>query len=190
MAMIDLPENILAAEADRLAVEELRRTYGEQPPAELPVYAATSRQYSHDALIDVIVQNPTTTVSDLARQFGVTTAWMSIVTNSDAFRAKLKIRRDELIDPGLIADAECRLRAIASISAEVLIEKLHASRDPKLALRSLDVAARALGYGQRTAPQVAIQQNFVVEVPPKAESSAEWADKHRGEPLLAQGFAS
>lgn len=141
-------------------------------------------KYTHDALIDVIIQNPTIKQKDLAEHFGYTQAWLSRIMNSDAFLARLAERKKDIVDPSLTLSVEEKLRALADKSLDVVMEKLELSRSPDLGIKALEMTTKALGYGARPA-NVAIQQNFVVPMPQKAPSADAWAQKYAGGGLEA-----
>lgn len=140
-------------------------------------------KYSHDALIDEIIANPTIPQGELAKRFGYTQTWLSRVMNSDAFLARLAVRKQDLVDPAITVSVDEKLREVASRSLDVVLEKLHqpiVSTDT--AMKALEISSKALGYGARQA-NIAVQTNFVVALPPKAASSADWAAAH-GEPAI------
>ena len=62
--------------------------------------------YSHEAMIDIIIAEPNITQGELAARFNRSQGWISIVMGSDAFQAALAKRRDDLLDPFLIATLE------------------------------------------------------------------------------------
>lgn len=135
-----------------------------------------SVQYSHDAMIDEIIKNPQVHQGRLAQIFGYSVPWVSRIIGSDAFAARLEERKGELVDPVLVQSIEERLRGMVMQSIDVLQEKLALNPNGELAVKALEVGAKALGYGARQA-NVAIQQNFVVAVPTKSESAAKWAEE-------------
>jgi hypothetical protein len=133
-------------------------------------------RYSHDAMIDMIVANPWISQGELAANFGYTEGWVSQVIASDAFQARLADRKSDLIDPHLRATIEERFKGLVVRSLEILMRKL--DRKPQdipdeLAIKALEIASKAAGYGQSKV-QANIQNNFVVQVPAKAESTAAW----------------
>lgn len=134
-------------------------------------------RYTHDGMIDLIVANPAITQGALARHFGYTQAWVSRVMNSDAFQARLAARKAELVDPSLVATIEEKLRALASRSIDVVLEKLDSTNSAEMGLKALEITAKALGYGARQ-QNLNVQNNFVVELPPKAASADAWARVH------------
>lgn len=134
-------------------------------------------KYTHDALIDVIISNPAVSQGELAKHFGYTQGWLSRVMNSDAFQARLALRKTEVVDPQLVLSIDEKLRALASKSLDVVLDKLSVTQNPDTALKALEVTSKALGYGARQ-QNLNVQQNFVVALPPKAASASEWAAAH------------
>lgn len=134
-------------------------------------------RYTHDAVIDTILANPSITQVELCRVFGYSENWMSIIVNSDAFKARLAERKAELIDPKIQASIEQRLEAIAKTSLNRLMDRLE--MDNGRGIRTADLVAIAkLGVGDRNnRPAVSpYQQNnlYVVNLPPKAPDSSTW----------------
>ena len=134
-------------------------------------------KYTHDALIDMIIANPAVSQGQLATAFGYTQGWLSRVMNSDAFQARLAARKMEVVDPQLVLSIDEKLRALASKSLDVVLDKLAVTQNPDTALKALEVTSKALGYGARQ-QNLNVQQNFVVALPPKAASASEWAAVH------------
>lgn len=134
-------------------------------------------KYSHDGMIDLILGKPGITQNELAAHFGYTAAWVSRVVNSSAFQARLAERKTEVVDPTIVMALEEKFEAAAHLSLDVLQEKLSVSRNPDLALKVGELASKALGFGARQA-NVNVQQNFIVPMPQKAASEADWAERH------------
>lgn len=134
--------------------------------------------YTHEALIDLIIQHPELDQNQLAASFGYSASWLSLILGSDAFRAKLVERQDEILSPEIRLSIEERFKALVRRSQDILLEKLHSGCDPDLALGVLATASKSLGYGARPTAQVNI--SFVAEVPAKAASSEEWARQSAG----------
>jgi len=141
--------------------------------------AITRVKYTHDAMIDLIIADPAISQGDIARNFGYSQAWVSRIFNSDAFQARLALRKEELVDPTILASIEEKFKTLASKSLDVVIERLHMAPTTDLALKGLEVAAKALGYGARQ-NNVNVQQNFVVALPSKVEDPDAWAKSHGG----------
>lgn len=136
--------------------------------------------YTHDAMIDVIVAKPNILQKELAAMFGYREAWVSRIIGSDAFQAALAKRREEVADPFLVATLEERFNGLAMQSIDVIMDKLELTKNADLATKALDISAKALGFGARTAGGGQIQNNFVVQLPQKIASAGEWAEKHTG----------
>ena len=134
-------------------------------------------KYTHDALIDQIIANPAASQGELAKMFGYTQAWLSRIMNSDAFQARLAVRKADVVDPTLILSIDEKLRALASKSLDVVMDKLALTQSPDMAMKALEISSKALGYGARQ-QNLTVQQNFVVALPPKSASAEAWIDSH------------
>lgn len=132
--------------------------------------------YTHDGMIDLIVSNPAISQGQIAAHFGYSQTWVSIVFNSDSFKERLEERKAEIIDPALRASIEEKLRALADLSFQVVMDRLAAGRDAALGLKSLDLATRALGYGAspRAVQQTVVNVQPVAIVPAKELNSEAW----------------
>lgn len=140
-------------------------------------------KYSHDAFIDLIIANPAISQGQLAEHFGYTQAWVSRVMNSDAFLARLAVRKAEMVDPVIAASIEEKFKTLASLSLDVVIDKLALTKSADLGLKALEVTSKALGYGARQ-QNVAVQNNFVVALPPKVADASAWESAHRPAPVV------
>lgn len=136
-------------------------------------------RYTHEAMIDVIIAEPTITQNELAKRFDRSVSWISIVMGSDAFQAALAKRRDDVTDPFLVATIEERFRGLATQSLAVIARKLEETSNIDVAFKALDVSAKALGFGARApdSGKVAVSNQFVVQLPP-AQTAEEWARAH------------
>ena len=131
--------------------------------------------YTHEAMIDLMISNPELTQIQLGKVFGYTGPWVSRIVNSDAFQARLAERKADLVDPMLRVTLDEKLRAMADQSLAIVMDKLAVTQNPDTALKALDLATRALGFGARNVQQNNVQQNFVVAMPSKVENATEWA---------------
>lgn len=157
----------------------LPSTFADFKPAP-KAQAIAKVSYSHDAMIDMIVGNPWINQGELARNFGYTEGWVSQVIASDAFQARLEQRKNELINPAIRATIEERFKGLVARSIEILMRKLDAPTgqiSDELALKALEVASKAAGYGAKSA-QVQVNNQFVVAVPHKSASTADWERDH------------
>lgn len=140
-------------------------------------YAVERINYTHDAMIDLIIAKPEISGNELARHFGYSVGWVSRVICSDAFQARLAERRTEIVNPGLIATFEERLKGLAMQSLDILVEKLDTTKDTGIAMKALELTTKSLGYGARQT-NVAVQTNFVVALPNKAEDAGSWSKSY------------
>ena len=140
--------------------------------------------YSHEAMIDVLLAEPTITQRELAKRFDRSENWISIVIGSDSFQAALAKRRDDLMNPEVIATIEERLTGLAHQSLQVIAENLEKTRNIDVAFKAIDISTKALGFGARNSGNAAIQNNFVVQLPPKIDSASDWAATHSGGPVI------
>jgi hypothetical protein len=134
--------------------------------------------YTHDAMIDLMIANPAIRNAELATHFRFTQTWISRVVNSDAFLARLAARKEDIIDPSIVVSLEEKFKALADASLDIFMDKLHATNSADMALKGIEAASKALGYGARanqTAPTV---NNFVVALPGKIADADEWAKTH------------
>lgn len=122
-------------------------------PKETPSHqggAIAKLRYSHDAMVDLILAEPWISQNDLAAKFGYSASWVSQIIASDAFQAKYAERSKALVDPAVLASVNERFRGMVLRSQEILMTKLGvAAKDvpDNLALRTLELSSRALGYG-------------------------------------------
>lgn len=105
-------------------------------------------RYTHDAMVDLIIQSPWVSQNELAAHFGYTPSWISNVLASDAFQERLAARREEIIDPALKATLEERFRAITIQSLTRLQEELAKPVvKPEVLLKAAELGAKSLGMG-------------------------------------------
>lgn len=128
---------------------------------------------THDAIIDFVIANPSSTYRQIAGAFEYSPEGIGIIVRSDAFKARLETRRSDLVDPLIRRSVEERLTGLAHSSLDILQAKLATSDDPKLALAALDLATKASQYGAR-ANLGSHAPSFVVQLPGPASNSEEW----------------
>lgn len=164
----------------------------QSPPLQGTASAALAIErvkYTHDAMIDLIIANPAIKQGEIAKHFGYTQSWVSRIFNSDAFQARLAVRKKDIVDPSLILSVDEKLRAVASKSLDIVLEKLEASPSMDQALAAVNTTTKALGYGARQS-NLNLQANFVVAMPPKAPDAASWASKYAGPSPQLQAMAA
>lgn len=111
--------------------------------------------YSHMAMAEVMMANPTITNNQLAAMFDRSPTWISVVKSSDAFKTFYARRYAELADPELTASIKDRFQAMTEQGLRVLQEKLNkpaAEVSDNLALRAVELGAKALAVGGNAPP--------------------------------------
>ena len=114
-------------------------------------------RYSHDAMIDLLVNNPWISQNQLAAHFGYTAGWVSTIISSDAFQAKLEARREEIVDPLLKVSVEERFKAVVLRAYEVLQEKMALPSNlvnDDIALRAAEMGAKVIAANAKNSPPV------------------------------------
>lgn len=142
--MVQALADLLAANAEAL---------GRPRPQALP--AKPKMRYSHQAMCDLIVENPWISQNEIAAAFGYSVGWISQIITSDAFQALLASRRIELVDPEIRATIEERTKALVIQSQKILMDKLNKPADmvpSNVALRAFELGAKALGIGGNAPP--------------------------------------
>ncbi len=140
--------------------------------------------YKHEECIRLLILDPFMTQAKLAETFGVSQGWLSRVMSSDAFRARLAQAKEEAYGPAMSTVAE-KLEELAHASLDRLKEKIEGPLGSLVKEETLiqvaKISTTALGYGARPAgeserPNV----QFVVNLPGKAPTEADWASRHGG----------
>lgn len=132
----------------------------------------------HDAMIDWIIANPTAKNSELAEFFGYSAVYTARLTCSDIFQARLQERKAEVVNPVLTASIEDRINGLLALSLDVVETELERSRNPSLAMKSMETLVRAGKYGAKPLVNVNNVQNYIAVVPQKAQTAEEWAERH------------
>jgi hypothetical protein len=151
-----------------------------------PVNEIKKVRYTHDAMVDQIIANPSISQNELAFVFDRTPAWISIIVNSDSFKERLAERKDEVVDPLLRTTLEERIRGVVDLSLEVLQEKLRATKNPNIAIRVMEHGTRALGYGARQSVSPTQVNTYVAVVPARELSAEAWAASHTPKVVVEQ----
>lgn len=134
-------------------------------------------RYTHDAMVDAIIANPGISEIELGEMFGYSKQWVSRLMCSDAFQARLAVRKGEIIDPRLTATVEERIRGVTMQSLDIIAQNLEANPNMGNALKAFELTSKAAGYGAKQT-QPPTQVNFVVALPGKAPSEQAWEDKY------------
>lgn len=98
-------------------------------------------KYTHQAMVDLILADPTVTFVELGEVFGYSAAWVSRVVASDAFQARLAERKQELVDPAIAQSLNERVQAVTIQSLHIVGQKLEAEQSAAYAMEALGVVA-------------------------------------------------
>lgn len=130
---------------------------GALPPTPAPVPPRPARikrcSFTHDALAQWLIQNPTASMGEAAEAFGYSAGWMSCIFHSDAFQARYQELRNKA-DEAVALDIPAKMRGAASMALEGLAEHVEtAVRDGgtvhrKFLSETADMLLRRLGYGE------------------------------------------
>ena len=123
--------------------------------------AVAKLRYTHTDAIDFIIANPGVSQRVVAARYGYTEGWLSRVMSSDAWQSAMAARREELVDPSLIATIDERFRALTNRSLDRLMEKLDAPQvSDNVVLRAVELGAKAMGVGGNAAPPPPAQDHL------------------------------
>jgi hypothetical protein len=111
--------------------------------------AVTKITYTHDAMVDLILQEPTVTNKELGELFGYSPGWVARVIASDAFVSRIAERKAQLIDPQITQSLNERLRGVAIHAVDIISQKLDAEQSAGYAIDALGLATKAMGLGKR-----------------------------------------
>lgn len=100
--------------------------------------------YTHDAMIDLLLQEPSATQKELAEIFGYSPGWVQRIMSSDTFQARFAARKAQLVDPTIARSINERLRGVAVQSIDIVSKKLATEQSAILALEALGVATKGM----------------------------------------------
>ena len=104
----------------------------------------------HEEIADILITNPMISRVELAQRAGYTPEYISMITCSDAFQARLAARKGEMVDPLIKEEIEARFRAVTQRSLEVLQQKLAAPASTipdALVLKAVEYGAKGMMVG-------------------------------------------
>lgn len=146
-------------------------------------YEMKKISYTHDAVIDYIIENPMAGHQEIADHFGYSKVWISRLICSDAFQARLAKKKDLILN-AVTASVEERVRETTLKALDIIDDKLDATSDPKLAMQFLTLTAKAQGYGARPAQNLQVNNTWIVPMPARAPNAAEWEKAYAERPII------
>lgn len=118
-----------------------------------------------ERLLDALILRPEVRLGDLAREFGVTQAWLSTVKNSDAFRDAFR-RRNAEHSGALLSDVRAKTLGAAEMAVDAISKRLEETADIiplPILLETADTMLKRSGFGEsRQAPTPNVQVNLGV----------------------------
>lgn len=103
----------------------------------------------HEAIMNYMLANPGIAKGDVAREFGISQAWLSIIIYSDAFQSQLREKQKEMFDETVIATVRDKITAVAHQGLEKMLDQVSGSE--AISHRDLrdttSMALNALGFG-------------------------------------------
>lgn len=141
-------------------------------------------RYTLDAVIDEVVANPVISQGALAKMFGYSESWMSIVFNSDSFKERLAERKAELTDPVLLLrfqTNQAKADAVASRALDRLMERVD-SPVGIANMKTQDLVSMVKLTVAPKAPAPVLNQNnlYVMHIPQAAPTSQSWLENLQG----------
>lgn len=131
--------------------------------------------YTHKAMMDLILANPTMPMDQLAEHFGVTKAWAKKVTMSDAFQGLLDKRREEIINPIIAESVTEKIRGLTTNTLDVLNSRVESGVVKTTELIEIArIGMTSMGLLDMS-DKVTNNNQFVVAMPSKVADADEWA---------------
>jgi hypothetical protein len=112
--------------------------------------------HRHMAICDYLLKYPSARLREVAEAVGMTSAWVSTVTNSELFRNYMMERHRE-IGGSISASLHEKVHGVAHASVEKLGKMVDESTDPDFILSVADRAMHRLGMGPEK--KAAVQLN-------------------------------
>lgn len=127
----------------------LDKMLGQQKPKQVEAPPPVARQpYSPQAMVQLLVEHPEYTRSQVAGEFGQRESWLPLVLASQAFQDEIAPVRHLIYDPYWTATLEERFRGLAIQGASVIATKLGKDDVADFtALKAAELGIKALGIG-------------------------------------------
>ena len=122
----------------------------------------------------MMLADPSLRQNDLAKHFGLSATWISIMINSDAFKERMRERKAELVDPVLKATLDEKILGVANRAFDKLAERLD---NPAANIKTQDLIQIAkLGAPERPKTPPAAPNLYVVQLPAPAQTTQSWLE--------------
>jgi hypothetical protein len=171
----DSPGQLGRPPGSEMTLQERPDGLSEVAPGE---WQPTAVKPIHETLVDLVLANPGATAGELAYKLQRHPVTVRLYLRSDLFRELYARRKGQVVDPILTAKVEDLMESVIGESIEVVGKRVAESQDFELAVRALSAIGPMSRFGAKTA-QPLVQTNFIVPMPPRAESSAAWEAQAR-----------
>lgn len=104
--------------------------------------------FTHERILDWLLQNPDKSMRECADTFGYTQAWLSTVVNSDAFQVQWKALSGN-VHSRVVADVPARMQRIAEVALDKLADAVASSEDKDFILETSDKILHRMGYAPK-----------------------------------------
>ena len=112
-------------------------------------------EYTPEAMIDLIVKNPTWSHRKYASYFCYPPSWFANVLASDEFQLKLDPRRSEIKNPAITATLRERFTSLTVQSLALLQVRMDSDEvHESIVVKAIEVGVKALGMGGEGVMQV------------------------------------
>lgn len=135
----------------------------------------TPKLHQFDAIIDILLSEPTISLKEVGARLGRSSAWVSYMVHSGTFRDLYEERRREK-NAEINQDLTQRLAAVATKSLQKLEEVLEKNPEKINPMQALEIADKSLermGYGVKL-PGTIVPDN-VLTAPPMTLSAEDFA---------------
>lgn len=122
--------------------------------------------FSHDALMLWIFENPHRSLKDAALFFNYSPEWIRQIVRTDIFQAEYQKRYGEL-SATLMQGVKEKLETASEMALDALIDKIPTVSDPRILVDATDKLLHRMGYapnkGAMVVNQTNVQASFTVE---------------------------
>lgn len=123
-------------------------------------------------ILDFFLTNPLCSLKEASEALGYTQSWLSIVVNSDAYKAEFE-RRRALSDHMIANDITARMRATAQIGLARTEQLLAVEPNLEKVSEATDKLLKSLGYTPQPSKQVAtVKTTEMLRIPKPALDAA------------------
>lgn len=135
---------------------------------------------THHAIMNYLVANPCVPLSIVAKEFGITQPWLSVVLNSDIFRDMMGKRQDAVFHHTVMPLKE-KMTVLASKGLDKLIDKMDVELDMDVARKTTEGVLDRLGFGTGKNGPINLQINNTQNVHlTQLREEVEEAKRHYG----------